>query len=229
MNIEELKKATGYKAAELIRKGMTVGLGTGTTAYYFIEKLIQRNSEEDLNVKTVSSSQKSLKQAKEGGLITCDIDEVTHIDITVDGADEIDPDKRMIKGGGGALLREKIVASMSHEMVVIIDESKQSSQLGSRKLPVEVVPFGAKNTLYRIQKRTPLAGFRMKEEDPKSIYMTDNGNYIVDIHFKPPIEDPEKEHSLLKQIPGVVETGFFFHLAGRVIVAFSDGQIITLP
>lgn len=229
MNTEELKKATGYKAAELIQKGMIVGLGTGTTAYYFIEKLIKRNKAENLDIKTVSSSKNSLKQAKEGGLITLDIDEVSHIDITVDGADEIDPEKRMIKGGGGALLREKIVASMSHEMVVIIDESKQSSKLGTKKLPVEVVPFGAKTTLHKIQKRIPSSAFRLKEEDPSALYVTDNGNYIVDIYFKSPIEDPEKEHLLLKQIPGVVETGFFFHLAGRVIVAFTDGQIITLP
>jgi ribose 5-phosphate isomerase A len=229
MNIEELKKLTGYKAAELIQKGTTVGLGTGTTAYYFIEKLIERNDKEQLNIKTVSSSKKSLKQAKEGGLSVFDIDEVDYIDITVDGADEIDPEKRMIKGGGGALLREKIVASMSKEMVVIIDESKQSPQLGTKKLPVEVTPFGSKSTLRKIQKRTPSANFRMNEKSPKELYITDNGNYIIDVYFKSPLKDPEKEHNLLKQIPGVIETGFFFHLAGRVIVAFLDGQLITLP
>ncbi len=229
MDIEDSKKAAGYLAASFIKKNMIVGLGTGSTAYYFIEKLIQRNKEENLQIRAVASSLKSLKQAEKGGISIIDINEINSIDITVDGADEIDEQKRMIKGGGGALLREKIVASMSKEMVVVIDETKQSKQLGHKKLPVEVVPFGSKATLHKIEKQRLTGKFRLENSDTKELYKTDNGNYIIDIHFKSPIENPEEVHLLLKEIPGVVETGFFFHLAGRVIIAFLDGQILTLP
>ncbi len=131
----------------------------------------------------------------------------------------------MIKGGGGALLREKIVASMSKEMVVIVDETKVVPLLGHRKLPVEVVCFAHLVTLHLIQKLGFSASFRKKDKKDE-YYVTDNGNYIIDVQFSSPLENPEKEHSLIKEIPGVVETGFFFHLAGRVIIAFADGQVV---
>src|ERR1700722_3338459 len=123
MSLEAAKKTVGYTAAEFVENGMTVGLGTGTTALYFIERLSQR-CKEGLSVKVVSSSIGSTELAKKGGLQLIDINKITTIDLTVDGADEIDAQKRMIKGGGGACVREKIVASMSREMVVIIDETK---------------------------------------------------------------------------------------------------------
>lgn len=226
MNDEALKKAVGYKAASLIEKDMIVGLGTGSTAKYFIEKLIERQKTENLNIKTVASSTRSLELAKQGGLPILDINTLQSIDITVDGADEIDSQKRMIKGGGGALLREKIVASMSRELIIIIDESKKTSALGHKKLPVEVVPFACMATLYKIQKLGWTAYFRKESESDPKYYVTDNGNYIIDIFFPAPLEHPEKEHASLKEIPGVVETGFFFHLAGRVITSYHDGQII---
>ena len=229
MDLEEIKKNAGYLAASFVKEGMVVGLGTGSTAKYFIEKLIERKKTENLNIQTISSSLTSLNQAKQGNLNILDINQVDVIDLTVDGADEIDSKKRMIKGGGGALLREKIVASMSREMIVIIDESKQVKLLGSKKLPIEVVPFACMTILRKIQKRGLFAQFRTKDKNSKEFYVTDNGNYIIDIHFNTLLENPEKEHALLKEIPGVVETGFFFHLAGRVIVALSNGQIITIP
>ncbi|MBM3198119.1 MAG: ribose 5-phosphate isomerase A [Chlamydiae bacterium] len=223
MNLEECKKVAGYEAAKLVHSGMIVGLGTGSTAKYFIEKLILRTKEEGLAIHVVASSNRSLHQAVEGGLPLADINTLSHIDLTADGADEIDSQKRMIKGGGGALLREKIVATLSKEMVIIVDETKQVPLLGKRKLPVEVVPFAHMATLRHIQKRTPEAYFREKQG---RLFITDNGNYIIDIAFPSVLEDPEREHFLLNEIPGVVETGFFFHLASRVIIAFMDGQTI---
>lgn len=228
MDLEKIKKLAGYQAAALVKEGMIVGLGTGSTAKYFIEKLIERKENENLNIQTVSSSTSSLNQAKKGNLNILDINKIDTIDLTVDGADEIDLQKRMIKGGGGALLREKIVASMSREMVVIVDESKQVTLLGHKKLPVEVIPFACMTTLRKIQKRGLSAQFRTQREGSKELFITDNGNYIIDIHFNALLEDPEKEHALLKEIPGVVETGFFFHLAGRVIVALFNGEILNI-
>jgi ribose 5-phosphate isomerase A len=221
---EAAKKAVGYKAAELIQDGMIVGLGTGSTAFYFIERLITR-CKEGLSIKAVASSEKSLQQAQKGGIPIGDINRLKHIDITVDGADEIDPQKRMIKGGGGALVREKIVASMSHELVVIVDESKLVPQLGKAKLPVEVIPFGYSATLNSIEKLGFKGAWRMNADG--SLYTTDNQNYIFDIHFDHLCSHPEKDHEALLHIAGVVDTGFFFNLAGRVIVGFFDGQIVV--
>lgn len=228
MDKDALKKAVGYKAAELVQNKMVVGLGTGSTAYYFIEALIERHRAEKLDIQVVASSSRSLDQAKKGGLPLGDLDSILAIDLTVDGADEIDDRKRLIKGGGGALLREKIVASLSKELVIIVDESKRVAQLGHGKLPVEVVPFAAKATLHKIQKLYPSAQFRNSERKD-TLYITDNGNYIVDILFDKPLESPENLDTLLQQIPGVVETGFFFGYAGRVLVALANGQVVTIP
>jgi ribose 5-phosphate isomerase A len=224
MKVEEAKKAAGYKAAELIQKGMVVGLGTGTTAHYFIERLAMR-CKEGLPVKAVASSKQSLELARQRGIPLENIDKLTHVDITVDGADEIDPQKRMIKGGGGALVREKILANMSRELIIIVDETKCVSQLGKAKLPVEIIPFAPEATRLHIEK----LGFKGKwrQNPDHSFYLSDNGNRIFDIHFDHTLSHPEKEHETLSRLPGVVDTGFFFNLAGRVIVAFFDGQIVV--
>ncbi|MBS0620917.1 MAG: ribose-5-phosphate isomerase RpiA [Verrucomicrobia bacterium] len=216
MSRDAVKKAVGYKAAELIENGMRVGLGTGSTAFYFIERLIER-CRTGLKIHAVATSIQSQKMAEEGGIPLLPITEVTALDVTVDGADEIDEKKRMIKGGGGAHVREKIIAAMSREMIVIVDESKLVKELGKCKLPVEILPFAAKATLHHIEK----AGYRGHFRD----FVTDNGNYIVDIHFGTTLFHPEEEHERLRAIPGVVDTGFFFNLAGRVIVGFADGTV----
>jgi len=221
-----MKKAVGYKAAEFITDGMTVGLGTGSTVFYFIEKLIEKVNK-GLKIRAVSSSNRSLEQASKGGIPICDINTLSHIDITVDGADEIDSLKKMIKGGGGALLREKILASMSKEMIVVIDESKLAHKLGSKKLPVEVIPFANQVTLHKIQRIQTKSELRKNADG--SLYTTDNGNCIVDVHLDKLLDQPENLDLLLKKIPGVVETGFFFNLAGRVIVGFNDGQVVVKP
>ncbi len=222
MSNDNGKKAAGYAAADFIQDGMMVGLGTGSTATYFIEKLGQR-CREGLNIQAVASSKRSQAQALDVGIIVADIQEITSIDITVDGADEIDENKRMIKGGGGALLREKIMASMSREMIVIIDSSKEVKFLGSFPLPVEIVPFAFKSTINKIEKMGYQGFLRMTSD--KKIFMTDNQNFIYDIHLSSPCLNPEKDEEQLRSIVGVVETGFFFKLAGRVIVGFDDGKV----
>ena len=215
------KEAAGKEAAKLIQDQSIVGLGTGSTAYFFIQALIKR-CQDGLKIKAVSSSEVSAKQASDGGIEVIDLNEVARIDITVDGADEIDPQKRMIKGGGGALLREKMVASASGEMIVVVDESKVVDRLGAFPLPVEVNPFGYKLIKRQIEKH----GFRAELRKKKGqIYITDNGNYILDLQFQHLSGEPEEHDRVLKAIPGVLETGFFFGLAGRVIVADQKGKV----
>ena len=218
--VEHAKKAAGQKATELIKDGMVIGLGTGTTAYWFIESLIPL-CKKKLKIHAVATSSASLEQARQGGIPIVDIDTITTIDLTVDGADEIDPQKRMIKGGGGALLREKIIASMSKEMIVIVDETKLVPKLGKCKLPVEITPFGHPSTIHRLKN----LGFSGKiREKEGTLYMTENGNYIYDIYLNPEKTHPSEDHQRIIQVPGVVETGFFLNLAGRVIVGFLDGH-----
>jgi ribose 5-phosphate isomerase A len=223
MSRDAIKKAIGYRAAELVENGMLIGLGTGSTTFFFIEKLIQR-CQEGLKICAIASSDRSLAQAKQGKIPLLDIDTVTYLDLSIDGADEIDPKKRMIKGGGGALVREKIVASISKEMVVIVDESKCVERLGQCKLPVEVISFASRATLERIRRLGYQGDFRKNTNN--TLFISDNGNHIIDIHFHKPRIEPEEDHEALMHIPGVVDTGFFFHLAGRVIIGFFDGQIV---
>jgi ribose 5-phosphate isomerase A len=226
MTTEAIKKAVGYKAAEFVENGMRVGIGTGTTVFYFIERLIQR-CKEGLKIQALSSSERSKQLALGGNIPLLDSTLTTLLDLTVDGADEIDPKKRMIKGGGGALVREKIIAAMSHEMIVIVDESKLVPSLGKCKLPVEVIPFGMSATLEHLCKAGYQGEFRKKSDG--SLYLTDNGNLIIDVHFGSVRENPEADHETLIHLPGVVETGFFFNLAGRTVVGFADGQVIVQP
>jgi len=221
---EAIKKALGEKAAHLIQDGMIVGLGSGTTSQYFIDSLIER-CKDGLSISAVSSSEESLKHAQKGGIKTYPLNEATHIDITIDGADEMDPKKRMIKGGGGCHLQEKILAYNSKEMIVIIDESKLSEKLGHKKLPVEVVYFGATFTERTLREKGYQGFFRKNDEG--TLFFTENANLLYDIEFESPLDNPEDIHHDIMMIPGVVDTGFFFNLAGRTLVGFFDGRIET--
>lgn len=220
------KKAAGEKAATLIEDGMIVGLGTGSTAAYFIKALIKKK----IRIKTVASSQRSEEMAKAGGLHVLNINEVDHIDITVDGADEIDHQKRLIKGGGGAHVREKILACASSEMIVIVDESKVVSQLGKAKLPVEILPYGHIFARKRIEALGYIGTWRVAEVTQlnQELYVTENGNFLLDIHFPTLLKNPEDIHEELLQIPGVVDTGFFFNIAKRAIVGRKDGTTFNI-
>ena len=221
MILEDAKQAAGRKAVEFIQDGMIVGLGSGSTAAHFIEALVVR-AKKGLRIQAVASSRHSADLAKRGGIPILDINAVPRIDITVDGADEIDPKKRMIKGGGGAHVREKILASASAEMVVIVDESKLVPALGRAKLPVEILFYGSPSTRQKIEEMGYRGSWRLGPDG--SFYITENGNLLFDIQFPSPPLHPEKEHSQLIQIPGVIDTGFFFDIAGRVIVGYSDGR-----
>ncbi|MDX8431501.1 MAG: ribose 5-phosphate isomerase A [Candidatus Algichlamydia australiensis] len=217
---EDEKKAAGFAAAECIQQEMLVGIGTGTTVFYFIEKLGER-VKKGLKIQAISSSEKSLVLAQKHNIPLLESSQVTSLDITVDGADEIDREKRMIKGGGGALLREKIIASCSREMIVIIDSEKVSEKLGNAMLPVEIVPFCYQSTVQKLNAHGLRGAIRMANETTP--FSTDGGHYIYDIELQSPLDDPIKLHSEIITLPGVVETGLFFHIAGRVIIGKKDG------
>ena len=220
------KEAAGKAAAELVQEGMLVGLGSGSTASFFIQ-LLGKRCQQGMHIKALASSKESHKQAIALGIPLIEIDHCSQLDLTVDGADEIDPQKRMIKGGGGAFIREKIIASMSREVVVIIDESKQVKRLGDFPLPIEIIPFAYLATIHHLEN----AGYSgsLRKNDQQTPFITDNGNYIFDIQLSRPTETPEKEEQKIQKIPGVVETGFFFNLAGRIIIGYNDGHVEIRP
>jgi len=220
--MEKAKKLAAEKAVTYLQDGMLIGIGTGSTVFYFIEALIKR-CQHGLKIKAISSSSRSTEQALTGGVIFEDINLIKHIDLTIDGTDEIDPQFRMIKGGGGALLREKILASCSSQMIVIADETKLVNQLGKQKLPVEILPFASLTTIEHINK-LGFEGVLRKNQDGTP-YITDNKNYIYDIFYPNLIKTPEEDHIKLISIPGVIETGFFFNLAKKIIVGYENGDI----
>jgi ribose 5-phosphate isomerase A len=217
----DVKKMVAEAAVEFIEDGMIVGLGTGSTAYWAIQKIGVRTSE-GLKIKAVATSRASELLARELQIPLVDLSDIDHVDLTIDGADEVDPGLNLIKGGGGALLREKIVAAASRELVIVVDETKLVEKLGMFPLPVEVVPFGVELTRRRIEELGCKTRIRMRDE--KDRYQTDNGNYIIDCEFGR-IENPEKLNQVLNMIPGVVENGLFIKLAARVVVGYKNGNI----
>jgi ribose 5-phosphate isomerase A len=221
--IEACKRAAAEKAATLVVDGMTVGLGTGSTAAYFIEALSGLHKK-GLKVQVIASSNKSHLLAQEGGLPLIDLNPLKSIDLYVDGADEIDPNKQMIKGAGGAFLREKILSHMSREMAVIVDETKLVSKLGARPLPVEIIPFGLHATLHHLEQLGYLGKLRLNADG--TLWMTENNNHIFDVRLSSS-SSISQDHERICLIPGVVETGFFPNLAGHVIIGFKDGSVVV--
>ncbi|WP_248923859.1 ribose-5-phosphate isomerase RpiA [Paenibacillus hamazuiensis] len=214
------KKAAAEKAAEYVRDHMVVGLGTGSTSYWAIQKLGAK-VKDGLNIRAVATSVSSENLAKELGIPLIPISEIEQIDITIDGADEVDGEWNLIKGGGGALLREKIIASFSKELMIIVDESKQVNRLGKFHLPVEIVRFGNEITLKQLRTLGCDPKIRIVDHKP---FITDNGNYIADCDFGT-IERPGQLHNAINMIPGVVENGLFIKMATKVIVGFEDGSV----
>ncbi len=217
------KQLVGEKACEYIKDGMIVGLGTGSTAYYTIMKVGQM-VREGLRIQAVPTSEATEKLAKEQGIPLIDIANVTKIDVGIDGADEFDKNKQLIKGGGGALLREKIVASLCETYVVIADYSKKSEYLGSFALPVEVTPFAKEVTKRQLEALGCLSSFRTVNGE---LFITDNKNYIIDCKFDN-ITQPEVLNSTINTIPGVVENGLFVNTANHIICTDAEGNILTL-
>jgi ribose 5-phosphate isomerase A len=220
MQDSAIKKQIAKKALDFVHDGMTVGLGTGTLASCFIELL----SRSDLRVQCVASSIASENLAKQCGLSLIDIDKVSSIDATFDGADQIDEKLELIKGKGGALLREKIVARASEKLIIMAEEKKYVPHFKDIMLPCEVVPFGYSHTLATLQK-AGLKGYLRGQDKP---YVTDNNNYIIDINFAKVIENPKSLDLLLHSIPGIVETGFFLDFSPLVILGKEDGTLVEL-
>jgi ribose 5-phosphate isomerase A len=215
------------RASLMVETGMKVGLGTGSTAVWLVKCLGERVRTEGLRFTAAATSVRTAEQAKGEGIKVLDLDDLGRPDLTIDGADEIDPHFNLIKGAGGALLQEKIVATASDRMVVIADSSKQVEHLGKFPLPVEVVPFGIKTTerlildlLERVDVRSKAMSLRMNGDKP---YVTDCGNHILDLSLGF-IAKPPQLAKALTQIPGVIESGLFIGLCDTVILGFEAGH-----
>ena len=217
-----LKEQVGIKAAEFVTDGMIVGLGTGSTAYYFVAGLGRRIKEEGLQITAVTTSSVTYEQAEGLGIPLKAIDDVEVVDLTVDGADEVDPALNGIKGGGGALLMEKIVATNSKDCIWIVDESKQVETLGAFKLPVEVVQYGAENLFRHFEKKGYSPAYREKDGQR---FVTDQGNFIIDLDMKV-IPDAEALAEELDRTVGVVDHGLFLGMVSKVIVGTPEGPKI---
>ncbi|HUV25036.1 MAG TPA: ribose-5-phosphate isomerase RpiA [Methanomassiliicoccales archaeon] len=216
--MEEKKKAAALKAVEWIQDGMVLGLGTGSTTFYALEAIGEMIAE-GYDLVGIPTSKSTENLATKFGIPLTSLDEVKSIDLTIDGADEVDPAKRLIKGMGGALLREKIVASVSEVEIIVVDDSKIVDLLGTKSmLPVEVIPFGH----MRIKDRIEATGCKAHLRGVGSPYITDSGNYIYDCRYES-IEFPEELEQELNSVPGVVENGLFINLASKIIIAGKEG------
>lgn len=220
--MENIKKLVGIEAAKFVKDGMIVGLGTGSTAAFFVDELGRRVAQENLQITGVTTSSVTSEQAKRLGITLKDIDDVAYIDLTVDGADEVDLDLNGIKGGGAALLMEKIVATYSKDYIWIADDTKMVKHLGAFPLPVEVVTFGS-GQIFRLFETL---GFnpRLRVDANGTAVVTDMGNYIIDLYMKE-IKEPQRLAKLLDETVGVVEHGLFNDMVKTVIVGSVDGNV----
>ena len=224
---DQAKRAAAARALEMVEDGMTLGLGTGSTAGWFVRLLSERMKAEDLSVTGVATSSATVWLAQELGVPLRKLDDVERIDLTVDGADEIDDNLNLIKGGGAALLQEKIVAAASERMVVIADDSKRVARLGAFPLPVEIVRFGWTATRRAVAELVAdldvdgsVVDVRMGKDGP---LVTDEGHYIIDLNLGR-IGDAPQLAAALNAIPGVVEHGLFIGMAGAVVLGRPDGS-----
>lgn len=225
MLADDLKRKAAQHALDYVRNGMRLGLGTGSTAAAFVEALGRRVAD-GLDVICVPTSETTRRQADELGIPLATLDDVPQLDLTVDGADEIDSKLRLVKGGGGAHLREKIVATASDRMIAVADESKLVDVLGRFPLPVEVVQFGLSATHRLIEALSAEAGckgdVRLRETKGGEPYVSDNGNFIFDCSFGK-IPEPDILAYALMRVPGVVEHGLFIGVCDLAILAGPGG------
>ena len=218
---EDIKKHLGKYAADLIPGNATIGLGSGSTIFWLISELANRR-QPGLNLKVVPASGQTKRLAEEAGITTVDLNDIDSLSLTIDGADEIDGNFQLIKGGGGALLREKMVASISERLIIIADESKWVSQLGRFPLPVEVVPSGWKP----VQKKILSMGCKnaeLRRENGRP-FVSGDSHYILDCHFEK-IHDSVALNTSIHLIPGVVETGLFLNMTHAAVIGYADGRI----
>lgn len=212
------KEAAGIKATEFIEDNMIVGLGTGSTAYYMIQE-VGRLVKQGLNIKAVSTSQSTAKLANELLIPLVSIDQVDRIDLAIDGVDEIDRFFNAIKGGGGALFREKVVANIAEKVIWIMDSSKLVDSIGAFPLPIEILSFGHSHVLERLKALSLNPVLRMKDD---STFVTDNNNYIIDLYLGKNF-DLKYVFETLKDITGVLETGLFLNTCDKIIIGANNG------
>jgi ribose 5-phosphate isomerase A len=228
--IDKAKFVAAKRSVDYVEDGMRVGLGTGSTAAWMVRCLGELVRDEGLKIKGVPTSTRTAELAREVGIEVVSLDEAKWLDVTIDGADEFDGNLNLIKGGGGALLQEKIVATASDQMVVIADIGKEVETLGNFPLPVEVVPFGWETTKSLIEEMLismDVLGrdttLRMNGDRP---FVTDEGNYILDLHLGR-IGNANQMAMVLNQMPGVVENGLFIDICDVVILGYGDGRVET--
>ncbi|EOH96555.1 ribose-5-phosphate isomerase A [Enterococcus moraviensis ATCC BAA-383] len=215
-----LKQMAGIEAAKYVEDGMIVGLGTGSTAKFMVDEIGRRIKEEGLSIIGVTTSKETERQALALGIPLKGIDDVPYVDLTIDGADEISEDFQGIKGGGAALLFEKIVATYSKKCIWIVDESKLVKKLGKFPLPVEVVPYGSQQLVQLFEDKGYAPVLRTTPDG--EVLVTDGGHYIIDLHLKE-IDDPITLGAYLDQLVGVVEHGLFLQIVSTVIVGGETG------
>ncbi|WP_095590546.1 ribose-5-phosphate isomerase RpiA [Actibacterium ureilyticum] len=228
--IDKAKFAAAKKAVDFVESGMRVGLGTGSTAAWMVRCLGEKVRAGGFHITGVPTSTATAKLANEVGIEVVTLNEAKWLDLTIDGADEFDGELNLIKGGGGALLQEKIVATASDQMIVIADIAKEVAHLGAFPLPVEVIQFGwqtSKTLLEELLINLDVLGreavLRMNGDTP---FVTDEGNYILDLHLKR-INNPRQLALTLNQIPGVVENGLFIDICDVVVIGAGDGAVET--
>ena len=220
-NVISEKQLSAEAACGYVKDGMIVGLGTGTTAEFAIRK-IGELVREGLSIRGIPTSNRTKELAEAEGIPLIDFSESMFIDLTIDGADEIDGKLNMIKGGGAALLQEKIVASVSRAEIIVVNRTKLVNQLGAFPLPVEVIPFGWQVVFNQLESLHGNPDLRLNKGKP---LVTDQGNYIIDCHFRK-IKNPKLLEHQLNMIPGVVENGLFINLCTKMIIA--DGDQLTV-
>ncbi|WP_299923984.1 ribose-5-phosphate isomerase RpiA [uncultured Pelagimonas sp.] len=228
--IDKAKFVAAKRAADFVEDGMRVGLGTGSTAAWLVRCLGEMVEQDGLKIRGVPTSTRTAELAREVGIEVISLDEARWLDLTIDGADEFDANLSLVKGGGGALLQEKIVATASDQMIVIADAAKEVEHLGSFPLPIEVIPFGwqttqalVEETLVSMDVMGRQASLRMNGEIP---FITDEGNHILDLHLGR-IGNARQLAMVLNQIPGVVENGLFIDICDKVVIGYGDGRVET--
>ncbi|MHA1595590.1 MAG: ribose 5-phosphate isomerase A [Candidatus Baldrarchaeia archaeon] len=219
---EIAKKNAAREAVKLIRDGAVIGIGSGSTVEYAVKFLIERVKNEDLEVYAVPSSTQAYFLLVGSGIRIVTLDEYPELDLAIDGADEISDDLDMIKGGGAALTREKIVDAAAKKLIIVVDFTKRVKRLGERApVPVEVLPFACGFVMKKLTEMGGKAALRLAQRKVGPI-ITDNGNFIIDVRFGTPIDDPKELETKINMIPGVVENGIFTNMADIVYVGYKD-------
>ncbi len=230
-NLIELGKKTAAEKAveENVKKNMILGIGSGSTVVYAVKKIAELNKDNDLNLKCIPTSFQSYQLIVENGFNLVSLDQYPEIDLDIDGADEIDKKLNLIKGGGGCLVQEKIIASNSKELIIIADYRKNSKNLGEnwkKGVPIEVIPIAYVPIMKKLEKLGGKPVLRMAQAKAGPL-ITDNGNFIIDVDFGI-IENPSEINEKILKIPGVIDTGFFIGMTSKAYIGLEDGKVLIL-